>query len=61
MIKKYFAVKLNPLCVTATKVTLQHTRRSWPKVLESHTVTSERASALTTGHRLHLSGSPEQR
>lgn len=34
-----------------------------PRVLESHTVTSQWALALTTGHRfhrLHLSGSPEQ-
>lgn len=43
--KTSFVVKLDPLCVTATKVTLQHTLSSRPKVLESHTVTSERALA----------------
>lgn len=57
--RSYFLVKLDPLSVTATKVTLQHTQKSWPIVLESHTVTSEGALALS--FRLHLSGSPEQR
>lgn len=40
-----FVVMLDPPCDTATKVTLQHTLSSWPKVLESHTVTSESASS----------------
>lgn len=44
MQKRYFVVKLESQ--TATKVTLQHTQSSRPRVLESHTVTSRRALAL---------------
>lgn len=62
--KMCHVVKLDQLCETATKVTLQHTQSSWPKVLESHKVfcwlsrakVREREVLFGKGHGMRLRG-----